>query len=428
MADKGDSKQLLDSLAVVLPRYGESLGGGAETLVRALVQQMVRPRGDRYRGALVKRIEVWTTCAVDHRTWENHYEPGDVEEDGLVVRRFPVSERDLEPFINFELSLQQGRPLDLDAQLDWLGNGVNSSELYQHIARYGREFDAILFAPYLFATTFWGALIMPERSLLVPCLHNEAYAYLDVFHHLFRTVRGFLFNSAAEMALADALYDIDDFQTKATVVGMGFDLPQTNGTASRSLSSATGATGSVPFLLYSGRKETGKNLDFLIQCFVHFRSLEPKSKLELRIIGSGTIDFLDQLPDGVYDLGFVSEEEKERLMNDAIALCQPSVNESFSIVMMEAWLRQTPVLVNGECAVTKEHVVQSGGGLYFSSEEEFGEVVSLLLNDEAVRHRMGTAGLNYVKNEYSWDAVTDRLADAFCNVGLIEFENRVKVT
>ena len=55
--------QLLNSLAVVLPRYGESLGGGAETLVRALVEHVC----SQSRGGLdaVQRLEVWTTCAFD---------------------------------------------------------------------------------------------------------------------------------------------------------------------------------------------------------------------------------------------------------------------------------------------------------------------------------------------------------------------------
>jgi len=404
---------LARSLAVVLPRYGKSLGGGAETLVRALVEHIWGVGESANPVRLVERLEVWTTCAADHRTWENFHPPGMTVDNGIVVRRFPVSPRDLEVFIRFELALNHGRPVSITEQLDWLANSVNSHELYAHIAAHAAEFDAIIFAPYLFATCFWGALIAPERSILIPCLHNEPYAYLDVFHHLFHRVRGFLFNTQKELELAQRLYGINNFEENAVVVGMGFKPPPA---AARGENGGTGCLRDkrdAPFLLYSGRKETGKNLDFLIECFADYRRANPGSALELRLMGAGEIEFLKELPPGVIDLGFVSEEEKEDLMTEALALCQPSTNESFSIVMMEAWLRATPVIVHGDCAVTRDHVVRSGGGLYFTSAGEFAGVVDLLLSTSGLPQTMGKSGQHYVQTEYSWAAVTERLLDGF---------------
>lgn len=393
------------SLAVVLPRYGKGLGGGAETLVGALVDRLlgVAEGGQLLpEGPLIERLEVWSTCAKDHRTWENHYPPGKTIEDEVVVRRFAVDQRDLETFISCELSIQQGRALSIDEQLDWLENSVNSSDLYRHIACHGQEFDALLFAPYLFATSFWGALIYPERSILIPCLHDEAYAYQDVFLHLFSSVRGLLFNAHPEQELAERIYSGIASEQKGFVVGMGFD----------DISSDKRSLATAPYLLYSGRKESGKNLDFLIECFSKYREANPSSALELRIIGSGKIEFIDTLPDGVVDLGFVAESEKKQLMAGALCLCQPSVNESFSIVMMEAWLHQTPVLVHSECAVTKAHLTSAQGGLYFGNAEEFSGSVQRLLNDASMCKTMGNLGYRYVREKYCWDAVLSRFFNA----------------
>ena len=124
----------IESLAVILPRYGKSLGGGAETLTKSLVEQ-IAPHSAR--GRALKRIEIWTTCAIDHRTWENHFDSGVTIEDGMAVRRFPVDPRDLERFVHAELAMRDGRSLALDEQLDWMANSVNSAALYAHIARYG---------------------------------------------------------------------------------------------------------------------------------------------------------------------------------------------------------------------------------------------------------------------------------------------------
>ena len=166
-------------LAFVLPRYGKALGGGAETLLGSLARELAaKPYLDQFE---VEKVEVWTTCALDHRTWENELKQGVGEEDNIVVRRFLVSPRNLDAFIESELLIAEGRPLSSEQQLSWLEQSVNSHDLYEHIAKHAKDFDFILFAPYLFGTSFWGPLIAPERSILVPCLHNEPYAYQPVF-------------------------------------------------------------------------------------------------------------------------------------------------------------------------------------------------------------------------------------------------------
>ncbi len=399
-------------IAAVLPRYGESLGGGAETLTKALIERIVADCGSD-----TERVEVWTTCALDHRTWENELPAGIASVGGITVRRFPVDKRDLEVFIRAEHAMRDGFPLSIEQQLDWLANSVNSRALYEHIAEHGKQFDAIFFAPYLFATSFWGALIHPERSLLIPCLHNEHYAFQDVFAYLFSQVRGLLFNAAPERELAEQLYGRPVLDGKSAVVGMGFEPPRV------AESRLPGELKGKRFILYSGRKETGKNLDLLIEGFESYCVEEPDEDLYLVIIGSGSIDFRQELPARVLDLGFVSEETKEALMRQAMFLCQPSVNESFSIVMMEAWLRGTACVVHADCAVTRDHVVRSGGGLFFSNVGEFCAVVSELVANPDLCSNLARAGQSYVENEYSWDAVLNRLNAAFDLCGLLPSES-----
>lgn len=386
-------------IAAVLPRYGKSLGGGAETLMRELI--LALKNADAIASA-----EVWTTCANDHRTWANAHPAGVTIEDGMRVHRFPVDERDLETFIGAELGIASGRPLTIDEQLDWLASGVNSAALYRHIAAHESEVDLMLFAPYLFPTSFWGPLIAPEKSLLVPCLHNEPYAYLSVFSHVFRAVRGCLFNALPEQSLASEIFSTASIEEKSGVVGMGFELPN--------VEPLLEPVRSRPYLLYSGRKERGKNLDLLLEWFAATRT--ELGDVDLVLIGSGTVDFLEQLPEGVYDLGFVSEDEKLHLMRGAVALCQLSLNESFSIVMMEAWAQEVPIVVHAHGAVPRHHVVKSGGGLYAGSSTEFSVVVRRLLTDEKLRKACGIAGRRYVAAEYSWEAVLGRWQSALSQI------------
>jgi len=417
------------SFAFVLPRYGKDLGGGAEALARGILLGLQ----SAYSKDLLPlaKLEVWTTCARDHRTWKNEHPCGVSEEDGMLVRRFPVDERDLEIFISSEMKMAQGWELSVDEQLAWLSESVNSKSLYEHIVSHGKDFDLLFFAPYLFATSFWGSLIYPERSVLIPCLHDEQYAYLDVFRCAFESVSGLVFNTNAERELARSLYKLKDLDKRSEVVGMGFDMPDTQAPGQEECASLLKQASlwqklepilhspETPYLLYSGRKEQGKNLDMLIDYHEEFCRRESSPNCPLVIIGSGNIEFRKQLPERVIDLGFVTEEEKKLLMCSALCLCQPSKKESFSIVIMEAWREGTPVIVHGDCAVTREHVETSNGGLCFSNIDEYCEVMRCLLSEEELRKNLGLSGMAYVKRDYSWQAVLERF-----HRGCRKFEER----
>lgn len=380
------------SLAFVVPRFGEGIAGGAETLVGALASRLAG-RGDR--------IEVWTTCARDNRTWENFFPEGEAVEYGLPVRRFPVDSRNLDVWIPHQVNIHEGLRLTVEQQLEWMSEGVNSSALYSHIDISHRDFDGVIFAPYLFGTTFFGALIHPENSLLIPCLHDENYAYTEIMQSLFRQVRGCFFNSVPEQDLARALFG----HVRGGEVGMGF-VPDEADSEDRYFED------DFPYVLYVGRKETGKNVQLLIDYFVGFKSCMPDQPLRLVVAGGG--DFSDLHRPGalergdIIDIQHVSESEKKSLVRGSLALCQPSRNESFSIVLMEAWLQQVPVLVHSGCAVTKHHAVESGGGLYFSSQEDFSAVCLELMRNPDLRRELGSAGRRYVEDRYSWEAVLKR--------------------
>ena len=75
---------------------------------------------------------------------------------------------------------------------------------------------------------------------------------------------------------------------------------------------------------------------------------------------------------------------------------------------MESWLLEVPVLVHARCAVTRDHVEASSGGLYFGDLDDFAGVTKRLYEDKPLREAMGAAGKKYVQQQYSWDAVLGR--------------------
>ncbi|MEY4668210.1 MAG: hypothetical protein RL518_909 [Pseudomonadota bacterium] len=350
-------------------------------------------------------VEVWTTCAKDNRTWANEFTAGASVANGLPVYRFVVDPRNLDKWIPIQIALHDGQKIAVDDQLTWMAESVNSRALYAHIARHACNFDALFFGPYLFGTTFWGSLIAPEKSILIPCLHDEAYAYQDVIASMFRQVRGCLFNAEPERELARSLYG----EISGGVVGMGFDMP----TAEYVSALEPYLPDASPYIVYLGRKETGKNVHMLIDYFVQAKAegLLPE-RVKLAILGGGSFNDLHR-PEvlsrsDIVDLPHMSERDKQRLLRHALYLCQPSTNESFSIVIMESWMVGTPVVVHGACAVTRHHAEQSRGGLYFSSAHDLAGVTNYLLGDGEARKAHAAAGLEYVEREYSWSSVLER--------------------
>ncbi|MGH7820607.1 MAG: glycosyltransferase family 4 protein, partial [Candidatus Binatia bacterium] len=172
-------------IAFVVPRYGARIVGGAETLARSFAEHLPSDRFD---------VEVLTTCAVDHHRWANVLPAGEERAGGVTVRRFPVSARNVGEFLAVQQRISARLAVDLEEELAWIAGSVNSEDLYGHLEAEQGRYDALLFLPYLFGTTLIGSQIDRHRSVLIPCLHDEPFAYTRVVDHLFRSVRGILFN------------------------------------------------------------------------------------------------------------------------------------------------------------------------------------------------------------------------------------------
>lgn len=374
-------------IAIVVPRYGSDVLGGAETQARGFAEEAAR------RGW---EVEVWTTCAHSHYTWENIYPEGWRYENGVLVRRFPITHRAPDRQAELELRLSSQGYLPLADQYAWLESGAHSFPLYEYVRRHAREFDVVIALPYAMPLIHYAAWSAPDLTVVWPCLHNEPYAYMELVRLLLESVRGVMFNSPEEMALAIRKLGVHPRQYAVLGEGVQMNVPK-NSLPSRMHNS--------PFLLYVGRLEGGKNVDLLYQ-YVSRYTEERGGSIRLVVLGDGPLK-PPRHPAFEYR-GFVPEQEKAAVYASALALCQPSLNESFSLTIMESWLAGRPVLVHGDCAVTRGHVMRSKGGLWFHTYEEFAGAVDWFLSHEELAARMGRNGQQYVLSNYTWDAVITR--------------------
>ncbi len=376
-------------IAIVVPRYGSQVLGGAESQARGFAEAAVQ------RGW---EVEVWTTCARSHYTWENVYPEGICWENGVRVRRFPVAWRNRERWIELEVKLAHQGFLPPAEAYSWLDSGPHSLALYAHIARHADDFDVIIALPYAMPLVHYAAWSAPDRTILFPCLHDEPYAYLEPVRLLLESVWGVMFYSPEEGELA--AWRLRILPSKQAVLGAGVSFNSISQTSAQVLSEMTS-----PFLLYMGRLEEGKNVPLLYEYTQRY--FEERKRVRLVVIGDGPI-----VPPNhrVFSyLGFVSEEEKAALCRQALALCQPSLRESFSLTIMESWLAGRPVLIHEDCAVTRGHVQRSKGGLWFGTYEEFAMALDWLVENPDLAARMGENGRRYVLANFTWEAVLNRL-------------------
>ncbi len=386
-----------ESIAFVAPRFPEgSTVGGAETLLKALASRLT---------ANGHKVSFLTTCARNHFTWANEVEPGTREIDGVNVTFFPVdSDRDIDLFLSIQESICRRRDISEEEELIWLRNNVNSRALCDHLRQNSGQYDRIIVGPYLFGLSYFAAAVVPSKTILVPCLHDEPFAYLQSFGKMFKSASAIMFNSAAEQALASRIYGIESVQ--ASVVGMGMEPFAVDKTAC-----AKKLGLDAPYIIYSGRREELKGTPLMLDYLAAFRSRTGRD-LKLVLTGTGDYELPASLRGHVVDMGFVSEKEKHDAMAGALSFCHPSVNESFGIVILESWLADRPVLVHGCSNVLKDHCEQSNGGLWFSVYPEFEEELCFLMDNPEHSAAMGKAGREYVIREYGWEAIDRKLLAA----------------
>ncbi|MCD7765582.1 MAG: glycosyltransferase [Lachnospiraceae bacterium] len=385
---------IMKKIGFVTPWFGWDIQGGAEAELRDLVLHL-KGSGLHY--------EVLTTCVRSFNSdWnENYYEQGDCVENGVTIRRFRADQRDTAAFDQVNAKLMNHERVTRREQQTFLEQMVNSTALYEYMRQHDEEYSMFVFIPYMFGTTYYGAKVNLNKAVLIPCFHDESYFHMDLFRETFSKVAGIIYNARPEQELAQKYYDLND--VKQIVMGIGMDT-DISGDSDR-FRKHHGIT--APFLLYAGRKDAGKNVDTLLKYFQEYVRRN-QTNLQLVLIGGGEIDIPQQIADRVHDLGFVEIQDKYDAYAAAELLCQPSKNESFSLVIMESWLCGRPVLVNAACPVTKNFAQESNGGLYFHNYVEFEKCVDYLVNRKEEAKLLGQQGRSYVLQHFSWDVIVKK--------------------
>ncbi len=391
-------------IGFVIPWYSEEIPGGAEMELRGLTTHL-------HESGV--KVEILATCVKDFSSdWnKNYFKEGLDSVHGFPIRRFKVRKRDVNAFDNVNYKLMNALPVTPDEEQIYINEMVNSPDLCNYIAEHKDEYSVFVFIPYMFGTTYNAMKVCPEKSVLIPCFHDEPYVYMDVYKPVFENIAGIIYHAKPEYELANRIFDFKNVKQGLLGEGVYTDLSSDADAFRKKFGIKE------PFILYAGRKDRGKNVHTLVSYFSEYLKRR-ETDLKLVLIGGGSIELPEELVKSkrIIDLGFIDIQDKYNACAAAEFLCQPSQHESFSLVIMESWLCHRPVLVHADCNVTRHFASDSNGGLYFSDYFEFEGCTDYLSEHKDAACEMGENGNKYVKDRFAWDIIVEKYMNFFSEI------------
>ena len=157
-----------------------------------------------------------------------------------------------------------------------------------------------------------------------------------------------------------------------------------------------------PFFLFVGRLEKIKGLQNLFPLFRTY------PHADLLVAGTGNFEAeLRAQARGMNNVVFLGSLEQARLRalyRHAIAVLVPSIcYEVFGIIILEAYLQRTPVIVH-RLGGLAEVVEESQGGFSYNTPEELLEAMERLRSDPGLRRAMGGRGFEKYTERWSTEA------------------------
>ncbi len=391
---QGDSTRIENrqKISFVTPRFGSDINGGAEFGARMIAERLVQ------RGF---RVDALTTVAGDIAKWEPKYDEGVSVENGVKVHRFAVDQGRSKDFAAYSRKIEFfAKSATREEALEYIRlQGPVSAGLLEAIPE--ADADFIAFYPYLYHPVVHSMPKVARRSVLHPAAHDEAPLYLPIFKDIFERTGRMVFHTYAEEDLVKSVFRIS--QVRRTVLGLGVD--PAPAPSKLSGQEVLGLAAEEPYICALGRVDTLKGTTMLADFVSAYRERH-RNSVSLALVGPVAV--APEEKSWLKIPGQVSEDEKWAILRDCSLLVSPSYYESFSLVLMEAWSVGIPVLVNGRCAATTEHVVRSTGGLIFQNYPEFEIALETILNSQATKNELGQKGKLYVEKNFTWSVVIDR--------------------
>ncbi len=261
-----------------------------------------------------------------------------------------------------------------------------------------------------------GALLNVGRSRFAKRLYNEVIGY--------KTIR----NASACIAISSneishfTSYNVSTNQIKIIPNGINpADFKLKNDETFRKKF----AIGDGPFILFVGRLNHIKGPDILIQAF----ALVQKELKNFQLVLAGPDDGLEpeliklirelNLSNRVHLIGYIGGKDKANAYHTAELLVIPSRQEAMSIVVLEAGICGTPVVLTDKCGFDAVEKV-NGGLVVPATAEGLAHGIKKILSDSKNAEYFGTSLKLFVEEHFTWDKVVQEYIKLFNTILSLE--------
>lgn len=174
-------------------------------------------------------------------------------------------------------------------------------------------------------------------------------------------------------------------------------------------------------IAYFGRLKKYKSVDHLFIAFAEFNKKYPNSQLE--IIGRGDFhDYLQTLAEslGIADktifYGFVSDDEKVRILSEVDLVVNTSAKEGWGITNIEANAVGTPV-VSADVPGLRDSVNNGHSGLLYQygNIDDLRNKIELALTDEELKKELRKGAIEWALS-FSWDTSAKKMMELIQNI------------
>ncbi|MGL5083805.1 MAG: hormogonium polysaccharide biosynthesis glycosyltransferase HpsP [Microcoleaceae cyanobacterium] len=111
--------------------------------------------------------------------------------------------------------------------------------------------------------------------------------------------------------------------------------------------------------------------------------------------------------------GFVTGEEKAKLLQQADLFVLPSFYENFGIAVAEAMVAGVPVVISKGVQIWPQIEQAQAGWVGIGEVDEMARLIKLALQNEAERKRRGSNAREYALKYYSWEAIARQTVQAY---------------
>ncbi len=173
-----------------------------------------------------------------------------------------------------------------------------------------------------------------------------------------------------------------------------------------------------PFIMFIGRLNHIKGPDLLLQAFCNVKSKLDGYHLVFAGPDGGMLHGLKHMSkkhdaeNRVHFIGYIGGKDKSQAYHAADLVVIPSRQEAMSIVVLEAGITKTPVLISDKCGFNDIADID-GGMVVPDTIEGLGNGLIEMLKDLSVLKEKGTNLYKYTYDHFIWDKIVDNYINLY---------------